>query len=142
MDKLQFNFEEDSLYSPLSPDVIDISSGSEDAFSIAPGNTQQLEEKFRVNPAGSNLMAAFVGSSLATLYPNSTVPQGNHETTVAGGSQIEKNLMELMSDPGMNPQIPRHHSSTVSLKKVICFPGWTTEARPRTQITMVGHALE
>ena len=103
MDKLQFNFEEDSLYSPLSPDVIDISSGSEDAFSIAPGNTQQLEEKFRVNPAGSNLMAAFVGSSMATLYPNSTVPQGNHETTVAGGSQIEKNLMELMSDPRDEP---------------------------------------
>ena len=103
MDKLQFNFEEDSLYSPLSPDVIDISSGSEDAFSIAPGNTQQLEEKFRVNPKGSNLMAAFVGSSLATLYPNSIVTQGDHETTVAGSSQIEKDLMELMSDPRDEP---------------------------------------
>ena len=42
MDKLQFNFDENSLYSPLSPEVIDISSELEETFSIAPGNVSQL----------------------------------------------------------------------------------------------------
>ena len=42
MDKLQFNFDEDSLYSPLSPEVIDISREAEKVFSIAPGNVSQL----------------------------------------------------------------------------------------------------
>ena len=48
MDKLQFNIDADSLYSPILPDVVDISSGSEDAFSIQPGDRVQLDERFRM----------------------------------------------------------------------------------------------
>ena len=70
MDKLQFNTDEDDLYSPISIDVVDISSESEEAFSIQPGDCVQLEERFRINPAGSNLMSAFVGAATATLFPN------------------------------------------------------------------------
>ena len=98
MDKLQFNFDEDSLYSPLSPEVIDISSEAEEVFSIAPGNVSQLGENFRVNPVGSNLMSAFVGSSLATLFPSPTVPAERNETASVEGTQIERDLIELMDD--------------------------------------------
>ena len=98
MDKLQFNSDEDSLYSPLSPEVIDISSGSDETFSIAPGNVSQLGEKLRVNPAGSNLMSAFVGSSLATLFPSPTVPVERSEDASVEGTQKERDLIELMDD--------------------------------------------
>ena len=67
-------------------------------FSIVPGDTSQLGEKFRVNPAGSNLMSAFVGSSLATLFPNSTVPVERSDAASVEGTQIERDLIELMDD--------------------------------------------
>ena len=69
MNKIQFNVDEDCLYTPISSDVVDISSESEDAFSIEPGANTQLEERFRINPAGSNLMSAFVGTTTAILFP-------------------------------------------------------------------------
>ena len=103
MDKLQFNFDEDSLYSPLSPDVIDISSETEETFSVAPGNISQLGEKFRVNPAENNLMSTFVGSSVATLFPNSNVLAGHDDAVRVEGTQIEQDLIELMNDSQDDP---------------------------------------
>ena len=43
MSSLQFNLDEDSLYWPISPDVIDISSNSVEEFLVEPGNVPQLE---------------------------------------------------------------------------------------------------
>ena len=89
MDKLQFNIDEDSLYSPISPDVVDISGGSEDAFSIQPGDRVQLEERFRINPAGSNLMSAFVGAATASLFPNMDTTL-EHDAVSGLGNSIGK----------------------------------------------------
>ena len=47
---MQFNLEEDTLYSPLSPDVLDIFSGSENSFLVEHGETSQIEERFRTIP--------------------------------------------------------------------------------------------
>ena len=46
--------EEDTLYSPLSPDVIDISSNSDNEFIVEPGNVPQLLDRFRVNTTGED----------------------------------------------------------------------------------------
>ena len=69
MNKHQFNIDENCLYSPLLPDVVDILSDSGDVFTVEHEIITQLEVKFRVNTSGSNLMSAFVGSSKATLFP-------------------------------------------------------------------------
>ena len=98
MDKLQFNINEDSLYSPMSPDVVDISSGSEDAFSIPPGDRIELEERFRINPAGSILMCAFVGAATASLFPNTDTSLGQDAVSMASGTQLEIDLMGLIGD--------------------------------------------
>ena len=98
MEKLQFDTDVNSLYSPISPDVVDISSESENSFSIAPGDIAQLDERFRNNTTGSNLMSAFMGSTLASLYvdPASTAEQ--NESVGATGTQIEQDLMELLGE--------------------------------------------
>ena len=98
MNKLQFNIDEDCLYSPISPDVMDISSESEDAFSIPPGDTTQLEGRFRITPSGSNLMSAFVGATTATLFPNTSVTLEQEVVTNASGTQLEIDLTGLIGD--------------------------------------------
>ena len=98
MDKLHFNINEDSLYSPILPDVVDLSSGSEDAFSIQPGDRVQLEERFRINPAGSNLMSAFVVAATASVFPNTDTTLEQDAVSEASGTQLEKDLMGLIGD--------------------------------------------
>ena len=61
MNTLQFNIDEDLGYSPISPDVIDISSESGEESIVEPGNIAQLYEKFRIFTLGSNIMTAFAG---------------------------------------------------------------------------------
>ena len=63
MSKFQFNTDEDCLYSPLSPDDVDNFSGSEDVFTVEPGNVVQLQEKIRMKSVNSKLLTASVGSS-------------------------------------------------------------------------------
>ena len=99
MKKLQFNVDEDCLYSPISPDVVDISSGSEEAFSLAPGDLAQLEERFRINTSGSNLMSAFMGAATATLYPEAEASLGQNSETITSGTQLKRDLMELIGVP-------------------------------------------
>ena len=99
MNKLQFNVDEDCLYSPISPDVVDISSGSEDAFSLAPGDFAQLEDRFRINTTGSNLMSAFVGAATASLYPEAEASLDQNSETITSGTQLERELMELIGVP-------------------------------------------
>ena len=99
MNKLQFNVDEDCLYSPVSPDKVDISSESEDVFSITPGDTTQLEERFRINPAGSNLKSGFVGATTATRFPDTNASLEQDAVTIASGTQLERDLMELIGAP-------------------------------------------
>ena len=58
MKNLQFAMEEDTLYSPLSPDVIDISSNSDSEFLVEPGNVPQLLDRFRASTADGNPLSA------------------------------------------------------------------------------------
>ena len=96
MNKLQFNFDEDSLYSPLSPDVVDISSDSENGFLVEPGNILQIEERFRANPMGQDAMTAFIGPTAALLFPSNSVSVPQTDTIDTAGTRIEQELMELV----------------------------------------------
>ena len=89
MEKFQFDTDVNSLYTPKSPDVVDISSESENSFSIAPGDIAQLDERFRVNTTGSNLMSAFMGSALASLYVDPANTAEQNEFVGATGTQID-----------------------------------------------------
>ena len=106
MDSLQFNLDEDLGYSPISPDVINISSESGEEFIVEPGNIAQLDEKFRVNTMGSNIMTAFVGSATASLFPPSN-HVGQQESIDTVGTHIEREIMELIEEgPSSSPASP------------------------------------
>ena len=47
-------------------------------------------------------MSAFVGAAAATLFPSSAVPYQNEETIDTAGSQIERQLMELVEEHQSN----------------------------------------
>ena len=98
MEKLQFDADVNSLYSPISPDVVDISSESENSFSIAPGDIAQLDERFRIKTNGRTLMSAFMGSTLASLYVDPANTAEQNESVGATGTQIEQDLMELLGE--------------------------------------------
>ena len=98
MNNLQFNLDEDPLYSPISPEVVDISSGSEDGFLVEPGNTFKIDEKFRINPTGTNLMSAFMGTTSASLFPETSDTATIVEEMDTAGTRLEKELMELVGD--------------------------------------------
>ena len=53
----------------------------------------------RMNPAGSNLLSAFVGATTATLFPNTNTTLERDAVYVASGTQLERDLMELIGDP-------------------------------------------
>ena len=98
MSSLQFVLEEDSLYSPISPDVIDISSNSRDEILVELGNVPQLEERFRVNQTTHDVMTTFMGAATAMLFPSNNNPilQGNVIATA--GTGIEQELMALIEE--------------------------------------------
>ena len=102
MNPTQSNITEDLGYSPISPDVIDISSESGEEFVVELGNIAQLNERFRINTMGSNIMAAFVGSTTAALFPpsNSVDRQG---TIDIAGTTIEREIMELIEESPLSP---------------------------------------
>ena len=102
MNPTQSNITEDLGYSPISPDVIDKSSESGEEFVVEPGNIAQLNERFRINTMGSNIMAAFVGSATAALFPpsNSVDRQG---TIDIAGTTIEREIMELIEESPLSP---------------------------------------
>ena len=102
MNPTQFNITEELQYSPISPDVIDISSESGEEFIVEPGNIAQIDERFRVNTMGSNIMSAFVGSAAAVLIPlSSTIDrQGTIDTA---GTNIEREIMKLIKESPRSP---------------------------------------
>ena len=102
MDRLQFDIDEDSFYSPISPDEVDISSDSDGAFAVSSGNIRQLDDKFRIITTGSNLMSAFMGSMGASLYPDADTTVEQSEPVGAPEAQLERYLMELIREPQNN----------------------------------------
>ena len=98
MSNLQIVLEEDSLYCPISPDVIDISSNSGDEFLIEPGNVTQLEERFRINQTTQDAMTTFMGAATAMLFPSSNDPILQSNVIDTTGTGIEQELMELIEE--------------------------------------------
>ena len=137
MEKLQFNTDVNSLYSPISPDVVDISSESENSFSIAPGDIAQLDERFRINTTGSNLMSAFMGSTLASLYVDPANTAEQNESVSATGTQIEQDLMELLGESQEDRMISPSSFIDSEFEERNLFP-WTLGKTPlKTQTIMV-----
>ena len=99
---MQFNIEEmfDNFDSP--PSIIDVSSESGEEVMVAQGDVQALDERFRIGGNSAVAMSAFVGAAAATLFPSSAVPYQNEETIDTTGSQIERQLMELVDEHQSN----------------------------------------
>ena len=99
MSSLQFFLEEDSLYSPISPDVIYISSNSGDEFVVEPGIVTQLEERFRVNhTAHKDVMTTFMGTATAMLFPSNNDPILHDNVIDTVGTGIEQEFLELIEE--------------------------------------------
>ena len=98
MNNLQFAIEEDTLYSPLSPDVIDISSNSYSEFLVEPGNVFQLLDRFRASVADGDPMNAFVRSTAALLFPSGGNEVPTQDTIDVRGTRIERELMDLVEE--------------------------------------------
>ena len=96
MNNLQFAMEEDTLYSPLSPDVIVISSSSDNEFLMEQGKVPQLLDRFRANTTEGNPMTAFVGSAAALLFPSGGNGVPLQDAIDVRGTRIERELMNLV----------------------------------------------
>ena len=97
---MQTNIDEIS-----SPSVIDVSSESGEEFMVEPGNVQALDERFRVGGPSSDAMSAFVGAAAATLFPSFSIPYQTEEVIDTDGSQIERQLMELVEEHSSNGSV-------------------------------------
>ena len=95
---MQFNIDEILDNFNSSPSVIDVSSESGEKFTVEPGNFQALDERFRVVRHDSDVMSAFVGAAAATLFPSSSAPFQTEEVIDTTGSQIERQLMEMIDE--------------------------------------------
>ena len=137
MEKLQFNSDMNSLYSPISPDVVHISSESENSFSMAPGDIAQLDERFRINTTGSNLMSAFMGSTLASLYVDPANTAEQNESVSATGTQIEQDLMELLGEPQEDTMISPSSFIDSEFEEGNLFP-WTLGNTPPEETNNYG----
>ena len=102
MNPAHFNITENLSYSPISPEVVDISSESGEEFIVEPGNIAQIDERFGINTMGSNMMFAFVGSAAAVLFPQPN-PINRQETVDTAGSSIEREIMELIEETPLSP---------------------------------------
>ena len=102
---MQFNIYEmfDNFDSP--PSKFDVSSESGEEFMVEPGDVQVLDERFRVGGPSTDAMSAFVGAAAATLFPSSAVSYQNEETIDTTGSQIERQLMELVEEHQSNDSV-------------------------------------
>ena len=108
MDRLQFRL--DGLMDTFgsSPSIIDISSESGKDFTVEPGDVSAIEEGFRAGAPGSSAMFALVGATANTLFPQSMFQQADTEVIDTAGSQIERQLLDLIDEHQSN------HSMTPS----------------------------
>ena len=109
--------------------MVDISSESENSFSMAPGDIAQLDERFRINTTGSNLMSAFMGSTLASLYVDPANTAKQNESVSATGTQIEQDLMDLLGEPQEDTMISPSSSIDSEFEEGNLFP-WTLGNTP------------
>ena len=72
---------------------------------VEPGDVEALDERFRIGSPSADAMSAFVGAAAATLFPSSAVPYQNEETIDTAGSQIERQLMELVEEHQSNDSV-------------------------------------
>ena len=91
-----------------SPSIIDVSSESGEEFTVEPGDVNAIVERFRVGAQVADAMSAFVGAAATTLFPQSTFPSQNTEVIDTAGSQIERQLLDLIDEHQSN------HSMTPS----------------------------
>ena len=93
---MQFNINEMFGNLGSSPSKRDVSSESEEEFSVEPGNVQALDERFRVRGPSTDAMSAFVSAATATLFPSPSFPHQSEDVINTSGSQIERQLMNLV----------------------------------------------
>ena len=98
MNSLQFNLEDSPLMSIESPGIIDVSSDSGEEFLVQPGDLPVLQERFRVGGPRTDAMTAFMGAASATLFPPQSVEDSLHETIDTAGTNIERQLMEVIDE--------------------------------------------
>ena len=98
MDNTLFDVGEMSDYSRSSPSVTDVSGDSEEEFRVDPGNVHELGERFRIRGPNSDVMSAFVGAAVATPFPYQSPRLQLQNATDVSGSQIERELIELIDE--------------------------------------------
>ena len=106
MDNLQFNLEEGLTLPSLSPAVIDVSSDSGDEFIVDPGDLSVIEDRIRPGGPRSDVMTAFMGAATASLFPTPTERSGEDEIIDISGTQIERQLVDLMEEDQHNYESP------------------------------------
>ena len=139
MNILRCKSDEGFLYSPISPDVVDISSDSDHAFFITSGNIGQLDEIFRIYPAGSNLMSAFMGSTKASLYPDTATTLERGETAGTPEAQLERDFMELIEGSRDNQIFSPNSFIDSEFEDGNLFP-WTTNSAPEENVNNYGRS--
>ena len=80
------------------PSIIDVSSESGEEFTVEPGDIQALDEGFRVGGSSADALSVFVGAAAATIFPSASLPYQTEEVIDTTGSQIERQLMELVEE--------------------------------------------
>ena len=114
---MQFKIDEILDNFNSSPSVIDVSSESGQEFMVEPGIVQALDERFHVVGPNSDAMSAFVGAAAATLFPSSSVPYQSEEVINTTGSQIERQLIELIDEHQSHRSSSQHRSLTLNLMR-------------------------
>ena len=84
------------------------------------------EGKFPDKPAGSNLISAFMGSTVDTLLPNTSSTVEHNETTNTSGTQLKRDSMELMGDTQYEQAATPSSFMESELEEGNLFP-WTVE---------------
>ena len=82
-------------------------------------------------------MSAFVGSSLATLFPDSVVLIERNEPTSVSGTQIERDLMDLMNDSEENPSDSPASFIDSEIEEGNLFP-WTEDRNTERNTNQYG----
>ena len=71
---------------------------SDIGFHVERVSVPQFEENVRKNPAGPNKKTAFMGYTMATLFPNTSNSIPTNDIKVTAGSPLKRELMELMDE--------------------------------------------
>ena len=95
---MQFNIDEMLSNIDSLPSIIDVSSESGEKFTVEPGVVQAPDESFRVGGPSADAISTFVGAAAATLFPSASLPYQAEEVIDTTGSQIERQLMELVEE--------------------------------------------